>query len=193
MLMTILVAALALVLSACGTVGELGGSTNPPTPVADQQSAAAFLPTNYQGYRITNADSITDAITAVAGDGADIFGNAAISATINQMDNFIQCYQDVGAVAANIYTETNLSTSIGSGQLPGAGAVAVVNQDRIRENLLSCALQRGETRDFSSQNAGVCQGNGSFARGGDNFTYIFFSTSQTFCDQTQQHFRQYGS
>ncbi len=185
------IAILSLVITACGAIAGDGGSTQ-PTPVADQQSAAAYLPT-VSGYTVTNADSISDAITNVAGEGADIFGNAAISAAIDQADAFIQCYQDVGAVAANIYTQADLNSAVSGGTLPGAGAIAVVNQDRIRENLINCVIRRrgSDSESFSAQSVSPCQGSGSFNQGGDTFTYIYFGTNQSFCDQTTAHFGQY--
>jgi hypothetical protein len=174
---------LALVLAACGGIAP-GGD---PTQVTDPQSAAAFLPA-LDGYTVTGADSISDAIAAAAGEGVDQFGNPMLEQVVTRIDNFIQCYEDVGAVSANIYTQVDLTQTITDGSLPAAGAVAVVNQDRVRENLLACITGGGEAGAFSAQSVSVCQGSGSFESGGDTFTYVYVGTQESFCAAVNSHF-----
>lgn len=182
--MHLIAGVLVLLLAACGAVAP----GTPPTPVTDSQSAGAFLPT-LSGYTVTGASSISDALAAAAGEGAEQLGNPVVEQAVTRVDNFIQCYQDVGAVAANIYTQVDVDQIL-AGDVPSAGAVAVVNQDRVRENLLACITGSG---DFAAQSAPtLCQGSGSFESGGDMFTYVYAGTDDGFCSAVQSHFAQYG-
>jgi len=170
----------------CGAVAG-GGGNAVPTP-DDPQAAGAFLPT-VSGYSVTSANSISAAISAAAGEGADQFGNAAVQVAVDRIDAFIRCYQEVGAVAANIYTQIDLADALGGNVTPSMGAVAVVNQDRVRENLISCVTSGGNDEGFSAQSApSLCQASGNFSTGGDTFTYIYISTDDAFCTAVDNHF-----
>lgn len=174
---------LALILSACGA---LGGTTTTGTNT-DAGAAGNYLP-NIAGYQVTQAENITSAITTAAGEGAAALDNAVIQQVVTRIDSFIQCYSDVGAVAANVYTKVDLGALL-TGNVPAAGAVAVVNRDRVTENLIACALGTNQ-RSFSAQSAGVtlCSSSGEFSAAGNNFTYIYVSTDQAFCDAVVNHF-----
>ncbi|MEO0562397.1 MAG: hypothetical protein AAF125_09790 [Chloroflexota bacterium] len=171
-------AILALVLAAC--------STTPTTPSAP---ASSFLPSGgeFDDYAITEAESITDAITAAAGDGAAALDNPAIQQAVAAVDGFIDCYSAIDAVAANIYTQVNLADILRNQTLlPKLGTVAVVNQDAVAENFVACATGAS---GFTAQSATeVCQGSGSFQSAGDTLRYIYISTDQNFCSATEAHF-----
>jgi hypothetical protein len=175
-------------LAACGTT--------PTGTDTDAGAAGNFLPGTdvMTGYTITEAESITDAITAAAGQGANVLDNAALSLAVERVDAFIECYTDVGAVAANIYTEVDLASILSGGSLvPGVGTVAVVNQDRVQENFIACATA-GDNAAFSAQSATeICQGSGTFTSGDDTFRYIYISTKTDFCTATENHFAAIGS
>ncbi len=176
----------ASVTAACGAVAPGGGS--PPATSTNPQAADRFLPT-LPNYTVTSASSLSDAISAVAGEGADQFGNAAVQVAVDRIDAFIRCYQDVGAVAANIYTQVDLESVLGGNITPSVGAVAVVNQDLVRENLIACVTGGGSNESFSAQSApSVCQNSGSFSTGGDTFTYIYIATDDAFCTAVDNHF-----
>ncbi len=177
---------LALVLAACGT--QTTGSNTDPT------AAQTFLPT-VDGYTATDADSITDALGAAASEGADQFGNALVEQAVSRLDEFVACYQEVGAVSARVYTRVNISELLSSGA-PAVGAVAVVNQDRVRENFVACAVG-GDTagaQGFSAQSASIqpCTGNGTFTAEDETLTYIYASTAPEFCSTVARHFGQYN-
>ena len=129
----------------------------------------------------------TDAITTAAGEGAAALDNPAISSAVTAVDGFIDCYTEVGAVSANIYTQVDLGDILSSGDLvPSVGTVAVVNQDLVQENFVACATG-GNT--FSAQSATeVCRGSGQFTANDDTFRYIFIGTNQAFCSQVETHF-----
>jgi len=181
-LITTIIAAFAM--AACSTAPT--GDTD-----TDAGAAANYLPTGdvFDNYTVTEADSITDAITAAAGDGAEALDNAAVSAAVTAVDSFIECYNDVGAVSARIYTQTNLGDILsGDSLVPSVGTIAVVNQDRVQENFLACAAESA-SGNFSAQSAPtVCRGSGSFSAADDAFRYIYISTSDAFCEAAVSHF-----
>lgn len=159
--------------------------TGPTGDTANQvTSAQSFLP-DISGYTRTDADSLTNAITAVTGGASLITGNPALAAAIAKIDDMMQCYQDVGAVAANIYSQTDIA-SVLQGQVPRIGALAVVNEDRISRNFLNCALEGV----FSAQEVTIepCFGSGSLERDGETIHYLYAATAPGLCSSFQIHF-----
>ncbi|MBE0689493.1 MAG: hypothetical protein IH587_05155, partial [Anaerolineae bacterium] len=87
------------------------------------------------------------------------------------------CYEGVGAVAARIYTESNLSGAL-QGEVPKVGALAIINQDRLVNNFLQCAVAPG----FSQQAAlEPCLGSGTFSRDGETLHYVYAATNPDLC------------
>jgi hypothetical protein len=176
--------ALLLAIVACsfslGNPGPTGDTSNQPT------SAQSFLP-DVSGYTRSNADSLTDAITAIGGGASLISGNPALAAGIAKIDDMIQCYQNVGAVAANIYTQADLGQIL-AGQTPSVGALAVINEDRLSRNFLNCAL--GGSDSFSSQAVTIepCFGSGSLTANNETIHYIYAATTPGLCNSFQIHF-----
>ena len=177
-----LLAALIVMLGCSFTLpsGPTGDTSNQST------SAQSFLP-DIAGFNRTNADSITDAITSLGGGASLISGNPALAAGIAKIDSMIQCYQNVGAVAANIYTENNIGQLL-QGQIPSVGALAVVNQDRLSRNFLGCALGGADT--FSAQDVTIepCFGSGTFQKEGETITYIYAATAPGLCQSFQNYY-----
>ena len=162
-------------------------NTGPTGDTANQSTSAQnFLP-DITGYTRTDADSITDAITTAGGGASLISGNPALALGIAKIDNMIQCYQNVGAVAANVYTENDIGRVL-QGQIPSIGALAVINQDRLTRNLLNCALSGSDT--FSAQEVAIepCFGSGSFQRDGETIAYVYAATAPGLCQSFQSHF-----
>jgi hypothetical protein len=160
--------------------GPTGDTSNQAT------SAQSFLP-DLGGYVRTDADSLTDAISAISGGASLLSGNVALAAGIAKVDQMIQCYQDVGAVAAQIYTEGNLGAIV-QGQLPSVGALAVINEDRLSRNFLNCAL--GQSEGFSQQAVTVepCFGSGSLQVNNETSHYLSAATTPGLCNSFQNHF-----
>lgn len=161
-------------------------STAPTGDTASQTtSAQSFLP-EIAGYTRTNADSIGDAVTSVGGGASLISGNPALAAAIAKIDDMIQCYQNTGAVAANIYTESDISGVL-QGQIPSIGALAVVNEDRLSRNFLSCALSGSSA--FSAQDVSIepCFGSGSFVKDNETIDYIYAATAPGLCQSFQSY------
>ncbi len=177
-----LLAALLVILGCSFTLptGPTGDTSNQNT------SAQLFLPP-IAGFTQTNADNITDAITSLGGGASLISGNPALAAGIAKIDSMIQCYQNVGAVAANVYAEDNIGQLL-QGQVPSIGVLAVVNQDRLSRNFLNCALSGSDA--FSAQDVTIepCFGSGTFVREGETITYIYAATAPGLCQSFQNYY-----
>ena len=153
------------VLAGCSGLGQIVGGAVPTTGDTqfDPSAAQRFLPnlSNY-GYTATDAADIASAITSLGGSASLLTGDPVLAGVISQIDSMITCYRNVGAVAARIYTPGNIG-SVLQGQVPSIGVLAVINTNRVADNLLQCALGSSGAR---AQSAGLqpCAGSGSFVR-----------------------------
>jgi hypothetical protein len=169
-------------LAGCSGLGQIVGGAVPTTGDTqfDPSAAQRFLPnlSNY-GYTATDAADITSAITSLGGSASLLTGDPVLAGVISQIDSMITCYRNVGAVAARIYAPGNIG-SILQGQVPSVGVLAVINTNRIADNLLQCALGSSGVR---AQSAGLqpCAGSGSFVREGETLTYVFAATDTNLC------------
>ncbi|MDX2161741.1 MAG: hypothetical protein SF162_10480 [bacterium] len=164
---------------ACSQLGTgLGGSTS--GSINDPASAARYLP-NLPGYITTDAGNISSALTAVGAPANLLSGNAAAAALIAQIDGLVGCYQGVGALAAKVYVQADVG-QIAQGNIPRAGAMAVINQDRIVNNFVPCALGGGgaEMRSFAEQ-VQPCSSSGSFAVNNETLYYVYAATNPDLC------------
>jgi hypothetical protein len=175
-----------VLLAGCSAVGG-GGQTGGGGDTANDPAAAqSFLPT-IPGYTMTEADSITDALAAAGVGGSLLSGNAALAAAVSRLDSMMQCYQNVGAIAARVYTQVDIA-SVVQGQIPKIGALAVINEDRIERNFLGCALGTGGA---SAQGAGgiePCGGSGTITVNNERIHYVFGATTPELCTIFQQQF-----
>jgi len=170
-----------IIMSACSlNVGDIAGAVPTTDDTSSDPSAVQqFLPT-IPGYTATDADSIVDAISAVGGSASLITGNPVTAALIAQIDGMIQCYQQVGAVGAKIYTQADIGQIL-EGQLPTVGALAMINQNRVANNFLPCAL--GGMSQFSAQAVQPCSSSGQFVVNNETILYVYGATTQALCDQ----------
>lgn len=192
-----------------GTTGSSSGGASTTTTggnsVANTGSAAAYLPTLI-GFTTANASTIEGAFNLVAAQGGfgaqsdpNAFsaqslglGELATSILISRIDDFIACYRNTGAVDAQIYIQSNLSAIV-SGEIPPVGAVVVVNEDRLRESLIACAVSPNDPSAFSAQSDNQPCGNvGSFTANGQRFTYLYAGSSSAFCAPVASHFARLG-
>ena len=178
-----------LLIAACSQIGVPGNVVTVPTTGNTSNDAAAaqqYVP-DLPGYLTANATSITSALDTISGGAALISGNPITAAMIAQLDGMVSCYNQVGAIAAKIYTQANIA-SLAQGQTPEIGALAVVNQDRVANNFLPCAL--GSGRGFSAQAVQAnqpCSSSGSFQANGNTYLYLYGATQQDLCTLIQQH------
>lgn len=159
-------------------------STTTTDKASDAAAAGNFLP-KLDGYNVTSATSLKDAITSISGGAALLSGNLALTAVIAKVDAIITCYRNVGAVDANIYTEKTLD--ITNVKLPKAGMVAVINQNRLQNDFLPCLSGNA---GFSAQDASIqpCVGSGNFQVYNETILYLYVATDQELCSAFDQWF-----
>jgi len=174
---------LLILLASCSAVtGPTGDTANDPA------AAQRFLPTSIPGYTVTEANTITDALTTAGVGGSLLTGNAPLAAMVAKLDDMMRCYQNVGAVAARVYTQVDVGSLI-QGQIPKVGALAVVNQTRLERNFLNCALTVGSGLSAQSANeTQPCGGSGSTTVNGETIIYVFGATTPELCTIFQQQF-----
>jgi hypothetical protein len=184
--------ALIVFASACS---QLGGVSNlvPTTgnTANDASAVQRFIPNlSAAGYTGIEAASVQQALSTVSGGGALLTGNPALSALIAQLDGMVSCYRRVGAADARIYYQSNIANIITGNAVPAVGALAVINQDRLVNNFLSCALGAGQ--GLSAQNAvQICSSSGSVRVNNETISYIYAATSQQLCDLMASPFAAY--
>jgi hypothetical protein len=169
---------LTLLLLASCTMTATGDTAN------DAASAQNFLP-NIPGYNMTEARTITDALTAAGVGGSLLTGNLPLAALVNRLDAMMTCYQGVGAVAARVYTEVNIANLI-QGQIPKVGALAVINEARLERNFFNCALGGGASISAQSDQVEPCGGTGTFTVNNERLHYLYGATSPELCGIFQQ-------
>ncbi len=180
-----------LVAAACSQIGVPGVAVPTTGDTASDASAAQQFVTDIPGYVSINANSVTDALSTISGGASVLSGNPVAAAMIAQIDGMIACYQDVGAVAAKIYAEPDL-TKVVAGRVPSVGALAVINQDRLVNNFLPCALgsPRGLSAQAESLTAQPCSSSGTFTVNGETLWYLYAATQQDLCTAIAQHLPQ---
>ncbi len=181
-----------LLAAACSQIGVPGGVAVPTTGnTSSDASAAQQFVTDIPGYVSVDANSITDALSTISGGTSVLTGNLVTAAMVAQIDGMISCYQDVGAVAAKIYAQPDL-TKLAAGQVPSLGVLAVINQDRLVNNFLPCALgsnQRGLSAQAESA-AQPCSNSGTFTVNGETLWYLYAATQRDLCTAIAQHLPQ---
>jgi hypothetical protein len=176
-----------LMIAACSKLGVPGGAVVPTTGNTSSDAAAAqqYVP-DLPGYLSTNAANLTSALSTISGGASLLSGNPVAAAMIQQIDGMVACYQSVGAVAAKLYAQADIA-SLTQGQIPAVGALAVINQDRLVNNFLPCALGSGQ--GFSAQRASTpqpCGNSGSFTANGNTYWYLYAATQQDLCNVIAQ-------
>lgn len=170
-----------MLLAACSlNAGDVAGNIVPTSDDTSSDASAVqqFVPT-IPGYTATDASSIAQAVSAVGGSASLLTGNPLTAALIAQIDGMIQCYERVGAVTARIYTEQDISQVL-QGEIPTVGALALVNQNRVVNNFLPCAVGAiGE--NFSAQAVNPCSGSGQFVANNETILYIYAATQPELC------------
>ncbi len=167
-----------------------GAQSQQATAFVPNTSASSFLPT-VSGYTSSESASVSGALAAAGRTGVDLFASGVVEFAVEQVDDFIGCYSQAGAVSARVYVST---ADLLSGDVPPVGAVAVVNQSRVIDSLLACTIGGGSGSGlFSAQSAsGPCGSAGDFIANGERIGYVYAATDQRFCDVVAAHFGRYG-
>lgn len=165
-------------LTGCQLVAGTGDKASDPA------AAERFVPQNIPGYTSSDAISVSDALSKAGASVSLLSGNVTLAAVVAKLDTMIQCYKNVGAVAARVYTEQNLPTA----GIPKIGALAVVNITRIQSNFVQCALNVGQA---SAQGVGEiqpCGGSGDKVVNNEKLQYVFGATTPELCTIFQAQF-----
>lgn len=171
----------ALLVAACQVVPTTGDTAS------DAAAAQNYLP-NLAGFTATEANSITDALTKVGAGASAITGNLPMAGMIAKLDDTLRCYQQVGAVAARVYTEQNVAGALTQGTMPRIGVVAVVNTTRIQRNLFSCVLNTGIGAQSAQAAIQPCGGSGSFTVNNETLQYVYAASAPEVCAAFQSGF-----
>lgn len=157
---------------------------------SDPQAAQQYFP-QLGGYNVTQTDNIQSAIATAAGGAGVLTGNPVQAAMVAQIDSIINCYRDVGAVDARIYIE---NITIDNVRIPTAGVLAVINEDRLRDNFLACVARTPLDGRMSPQSVQPepCFGSGSFTHQDNRISYLYAATDTPLCSLFSQHFAQFG-
>ncbi|MCS7071745.1 MAG: hypothetical protein NZM00_09585 [Anaerolinea sp.] len=171
---------LALTATACSIVGGVNVPSTGDT-ANDASAAQQFLPSSLPGYIVTEAQSLSSALSGIAGGAALLTGNPVLAGLVAQLDGMMACYNATGSVAARVYVQANVSSLL-SGEIPSAGVMAVINQDRVINNFLACALGSGPEA-FSAQARSIqpCGSSGSFVVNGETLLYLYAATDPQLC------------
>ncbi|GIK27072.1 MAG: hypothetical protein IT298_10525 [Chloroflexi bacterium] len=168
----VIVGVLALaVLTACDTIQPTGDSAS------DAESAQNQLPTLSQ-YTSTDADSVKDALTRALQVGSLGSGNLIAAGLIERLNNTADCLGNVGAIAGRVYTGLTP---------PVVGVLAVVNNERLTNNFLQCAVNPGmESQSLSRQALQPCAKSGSYTDNGISYSYIYAASDISMCNAFDQ-------
>ncbi len=172
-----LFALLCLLLPALSACSETGNVAN------DATSAQRLLP-NLAAYSATDVDTTIDGAFAALGGAAMMGGQIGVTAAVAKLEQILQCFQDRGAIAARYY-QGDISNLLA----PRVGAAMVINQSRINQELINCALG-GQESNASAQNLSIdpCAEAGSLTYAGDTISYVYVGSHSDVCEVFQLHF-----
>jgi hypothetical protein len=154
--------------------------------ISDAASAERFMP-NITGFNSSDALNVSDALSKAGTTASIVTGNIKLAALIGKLDGIVQCYKNVGGVAARVYTEQTISTS----RIPRIGVLAVINTTRIQRNLLSCALNTGNgaAQAQAVDDIQPCGGSGTKVVNNETLQYVYAATTPELCAAFQQPFK----
>ena len=161
-------------LSACGDTGN---------EADDAKSAQRLLP-NIANYTASDIDATVDGAFAAVGGAALMGGQFGLTAVIAKAEQILQCFQDRGALAARWYQESDSTLTA-----PKVGAALVINQSRVNQELINCALG-GQEEGASAQSFSIepCASAGTLTYEGDTISYVYAGSHPDVCDVFQLHF-----
>ena len=165
---------LLLLLSACGDTGNIAD---------DAKSAQRLLP-NLASYTASDIDATVDGAFAAVGGAALMGGQFGLTAVIAKAEQILQCFQDRGALAARWYQQSDSTLTA-----PKVGAALVINQSRVNQELINCALG-GQEDQASAQTFTIepCASAGTFVYEGDTVSYLYAASHTDVCAVFQLHF-----
>ncbi len=161
-------------IAACSDTGNMANDAN---------SAQRLLP-NLASYAATDVDTTVDGAFAAVGGATLMGGQIGITAAIAKAEQILQCFQDRGALAAKFYRQSYSTITE-----PKIGGALVINQSRISQEMINCALG-GQEDSASAQTFSIepCASAGTFEYEGDNISYVYVGSHSDVCAVFQLHF-----
>ena len=161
-------------LSACGETGNVAN---------DAASAQRLLP-NLAAYSASDVDTTIEGAFAALGGATMLSGQIGVAAAIAKLEQMLQCFEDRGAIAARYY-QADSSDLLA----PRVGAALVINQSRITQELINCALG-GQESNANAQMISIepCADAGSLTYAGDDISYFYAGSHSDVCRVFQLHF-----
>jgi hypothetical protein len=155
------------VVAACDTIGRPTGDS-----ASDAVSAQNQLP-SFQQYSATDADNLKDALTRALQVGSLGTGNFIAAGMLERLNLMADCLGNVGAVAGRVYT---------GGNPVAAGLLVVINNERLTNNFMSCAVNPGlQSQQEGRQAVQPCAKSGSYTDNGVGYSYIYAATDPSMC------------
>ena len=172
-----IIALLSLLLTLAVACSDTGNSPN------DATSAQRLLP-NLAAYSATDVDTTIDGAFAAFGGASLLSGQVAVTAVLAKAEQFLQCFQDRGALAAKFYRHLDSTMTA-----PKIGGALVLNQSRVNQEMINCLLG-GQEGNASAQTFSIepCASAGSLVYEGDNISYVYVGSHPDVCEVFQLHF-----
>ncbi len=170
------VALLALLLPLLTACGDTGNEAD------DAKSAQRLLP-NLADYTASDIDTTVDGAFAAVGGAALMGGQLGLTAVVAKAEQILQCFQDRGALAARWYQQSESTLTA-----PKVGAALVINQSRVNQELVNCALGGQESASAQTFAIEPCASAGSLTYEGDGISYLYAGSHPDVCDVFQLHF-----
>ena len=150
---------------------------------ADDANSAQRLMPNIVNYSATDVDTSIDSAFAAVGGAALMGGQIGITAAIAKIEQILQCFQDRGAISARYYQQSETSLTA-----PMVGAALVINQTRINQELINCALGGQEGASAQTFSIEPCASAGTMTYEDDTISYVYVGSHPDVCALFQQHF-----
>ena len=160
------VVAILALLSGCD---QLPGSSGPTA----QPPAVTMMP-NLPGYNEVEGQTLTSYLGKLSGGSSLLTGHPELAATLMAVDAIVECYQQVGAVRARLYSNQASPLS--------AGTVAIADRKALLDpaNLFKCVAPNV---GFQAQSVTIqpCAANYTLSRDGNEFYILYAGTTLEIC------------
>ena len=137
--------------------------------------AARLLP-DLPAYRQVEGQTLTSYIGALSEGAALVAGQPQLAVTVGVVDQAIDCYQEVGAVRARLYSHRERPLE--------AGLVAIADDDRVNDpdNLFRCVAPAALDLEGSDEPViEPCTAAFSLVREGHSFHVIYAGSTYSVC------------
>ncbi len=127
------------------------------------------------GYKIIESQSIQDYIMTLSEGGALLSGHPELAALLVKLDGVIECYREVGAVDARIYSDQSFQLS--------SGAVAIADRDRLTDprTLFRCVGGEGVLPFSAQPSVDPCYHSYTLTQDGNEFYIVYMGTTSEIC------------